>query len=288
MKNSSFIVEDDSILFDFLKYKLINKSKNNIKSLLLNEHIYVNNVLEKKYDYSLKKGDIVSIKTASFYNKKCNIKINIIYEDNDLIVIDKQDKILSISDNKEKSLTMYHMVMEYLKSKNKNNKVFIIHRLDKDTSGVLMFAKSEKIKKLFQDNWNKIVINRCYYAIVEGKINNKKGVIKSYLFEDNNHIVHSTNNSKKGKLSISEYNVIKTNKSYSLVDINIKTGRKNQIRVHMSEMGNPVVGDKKYGIKGKSNRLYLHAYKLELTDPRTNKIIKFESDIPSDFEKLIK
>lgn len=285
MKETNFIVLEENTLFNFLKIKLPNKSKNNIKSLLLNNHIYVNGLLTKKYNYIIKKGDMVSIKTTSFYNKKFNVKIKIIYEDNDIIVIDKPSGILSIATDKEKNITVYHMVREYLKDKNKNSKIFIIHRLDKDTSGILMFAKEEKIKRLFQQNWNKNIINRCYYAVVKGKMKNKSGIIKSYLLEDMNHVVYSVNNKKLGKFAITEYNVIKSNNNYSLLDINIKTGRKNQIRTHMSEEGNPIVGDKKYKEKGK--RLYLHAYKLELVDPRNNNIIKFESDIPSEFRKII-
>ena len=150
-----------------------------------------------------------------------------------------------------------------------------------------MFAKNEKIKNLYQNNWNDIVINRCYYAIVNGTLKNKSGIIKSYLIEDKNMIVHSSKN-KDGKLAITEYNVLKEKDNLSLLDINIKTGRKNQIRVHMKENNTPILGDTKYGIKDKKiKRMYLHAYKLQLTNPKTRKNLIFETDIPEEFIKLI-
>lgn len=289
MKNNiKIVVRKPGILFDFLKENLSKESKNNIKSLLSKKHVYVNDKLQTKYDYKVYEDDIVEIKTKEFIDKKTNIRLEIIYEDNDIIVINKPSGILSIANNKEKELTIYHLVMNYLKSKNKNNKVFIIHRLDRDTSGVLIFAKSEKIKNLFQKNWNDMVLERKYYAIVEGTLKNKKGIIKSYLKENNNHIVYSSNDNINGKLAITEYEVIKSNEKYSLLDINIKTGRKNQIRVHLSDLGKPIIGDKKYGSKiNPINRLALHAYKLKMIDPRNNKIIDFSIKLPKKIEKML-
>ena len=282
MKNKKIIVKYDSILFDYLKENLKGLSKNSIKSLMHDKKVFINGKNNITHDYNLKKDDLIEIKeTMITYN---NIKINLIYEDNDIIVIDKPSKLLSISTNKQKELTAYHIVMNYLKSSNKNNKIFVIHRLDRDTSGILMFAKNKKTKDLFQDKWNDIVLERKYYACVEGHLKNKEGVIKSYLKEDNNYKVHSSN---EGKLAITYYKVIKENANYSLLDIDIKTGRKNQIRVHLSELGNPIVGDKKYSSKTRSNRLFLHAYKLKLIDPRYNKVLSFKSKIPNEFKKVI-
>lgn len=289
MKNNIKIkVSKPDILFDFLRKNLIKESKNNIKSLLSKKHVYVNDKLQTKYDYRVYENDIVEIKTKEFIDKKTNVKLEIIYEDDDIIVVNKPNGILSIATNKERELTMYHLVMNYLKSKNKNNKVFIIHRLDKDTSGVIMFAKSEKIKNLFQKNWNDIVIERKYYAVVEGTLKNKRGIIKSYLKEDKNYIVYSSNDNINGKLAITEYEVIKSNEKYSLIDINIKTGRKNQIRVHLSDLGKPIIGDKKYGSKvNPINRLALHAYKIKIIDPRNQKILDFYSEIPKKLQKML-
>ena len=290
MKNNYTInVSEDNLLYDFLRSKLSNESKNNIKSLLLRKNVYVNDKLQTKYNYELHKGDIISIKTSQFIDEETNIKLKIIYEDKDIIVVDKPSGILTISTEKEKNLTIYHLVMNYLKSKNKNNKVFIIHRLDKDTSGILIFAKSEKIKNLFQNKWNNIIKERRYYAIVLNKLKDKQGVIKSYLKENKNHIVYSTNDKVNGKLAITEYKVIKEIEKYALLDINIKTGRKNQIRVHLSDLSSPIIGDKKYGCENKLiKRLALHAYKLKLIDPRNGKIIQFTSDLPLEMKKIVK
>ncbi len=290
MKNNYTInVSEDNLLYDFLRSKLSNESKNNIKSLLLRKNVYVNDKLQTKYNYELHKGDIISIKTSQFIDEETNIKLKIIYEDKDIIVVDKPSGILTISTEKEKNLTIYHLVMNYLKSKNKNNKVFIIHRLDKDTSGILIFAKSEKIKNLFQNKWNDIIKERRYYAIVLNKLKDKQGVIKSYLKENKNHIVYSTNDKVNGKLAITEYKVIKEIEKYALLDINIKTGRKNQIRVHLSDLSSPIIGDKKYGCENKLiKRLALHAYKLKLIDPRNGKIIQFTSDLPLEMKKIVK
>ena len=274
-----FIVDKEIILYEFLKNKLNNLSKNSIKNILHDKYVYVNNKCTSKYDYLLKKDDVVEIKSTT--------DLDIIYEDNDIIVVNKPYGLLTISTTKEQEKTLYSKVSNYVKRNNKNNKIFIIHRLDKDTSGIVMFAKNEKIKNLYQNNWNDIVINRCYYAIVNGTLKNKSGIIKSYLIEDKNMIVHSSKN-KDGKLAITEYNVLKEKDNLSLLDINIKTGRKNQIRVHMKENNTPILGDTKYGIKDKKiKRMYLHAYKLQLTNPKTRKNLIFETDIPEEFIKLI-
>lgn len=272
------VVEKEIILFEFLKLKLNNLSKNSIKNLLTKKNVYVNNKCITKYDYLLNINDIVEIKNTN--------DIDIIYEDKNIIVVNKPYGLLTVSTEKEKVKTLYHMVSEYVKRVNKNNKIFIVHRLDKDTSGLVMFAKSEKVKKLYQKSWNNIVNKRCYYAIVNGKMKNTEGVIESYLKENNNHIVYVTKNKNEGKLAITEYKVLNEKNNKTLLDINIKTGKKNQIRVHMKENNTPIIGDTKYGIKEKNKRMYLHAYKLELIDPITKKKIKFETNIPNEFKAL--
>jgi RluA family pseudouridine synthase len=219
------------------------------------------------------------IPTKGDFMKKDKIKI--IYEDKYIIVVEKPAKLLTIATNNELEKTMFHKVINYEKQKNKNNKIFIVHRLDKDTSGLLIFAKDEKTKKILQDNWDKTI--RKYIAVVEGKVERKKDIIKNCLTEDKYFMTHVTDE-KNGKIAITEYQRIKVSKSYSLLDINIKTGRKNQIRVHMKEIGHPIIGDKKYKSKTNPlNRLGLHAYYLELKHPITKEIMKFESKIPCDF-----
>lgn len=212
-------------------------------------------------------------------------KLDIIYEDKEIIVVNKPAKKLTIATTKEQNRTLYHEVREYVKKQNPKNKIFIVHRLDKDTSGVILFAKNEKIKKLLQDNWDYLTVNREYLAIIEGIPKNKKDIIKSYLMETKTLQVFSTKDSKKGKLAITEYEVLKSNKSYSLLKINIKTGRKNQIRVHMSDINHPIVGDKKYNSKTNPlNRLGLHAKTLEIKHPITKKVMSFTAKVPKVME----
>ncbi len=276
-----YIVKENEILIEFLKKTFSNLSKNNVKSLLHNEKVFVNGNMTTKYNYELNVGDTVEIR------EKVAKNIDIIYEDKDIIVINKPSGLLTVATEKEKNKTAYHLVMEYLKKKNKNNRIFVIHRLDKDTSGIIMFAKNERAKHLYQDNWNDIVKKRCYYAVIDGKMQKKEGTIKSYL-KENGNMVYSVKD-RSGKLAITEYKVLKERKNISLLDINLKTGRKNQIRVHMKENKTPILGDLKYGEKSKLiNRLALHAYKLELINPVTKKLLTFEINMPNEFKTLFK
>lgn len=276
-----YIVKENEILIEFLKKMFSNLSKNSVKSLLHNEKVFVNGNMTTKYNYELNAGDIVEIR------EKVAKNIDIIYEDKDIIVINKPSGLLTVATEKEKNKTAYHLVMEYLKKKNKNNRIFIIHRLDKDTSGIIMFAKNERAKHLYQDNWNNIVKKRCYYAVIDGKMENKEGTIKSYL-KENGNMVYSVKD-RSGKLAVTEYKVLKERKNISLLDINLKTGRKNQIRVHMKENKTPILGDLKYGEKSKLiNRLALHAYKLELINPVTKKLLIFEASMPNEIKTLFK
>ena len=274
-----YIVKENEILIEFLKKTFSNLSKNNVKSLLYNEKVFVNGNMTTKYNYELNVGDTVEIR------EKVAKNIDIIYEDKDIIVINKPSGLLTVATEKEKNKTAYHLVMEYLKKKNKNNRIFVIHRLDKDTSGIIMFAKNERAKHLYQDNWNDIVKKRCYYAVIDGKMQKKEGTIKSYL-KENGNMVYSVKD-RSGKLAITEYKVLKERKNISLLDINLKTGRKNQIRVHMKENKTPILGDLKYGEKSKLiNRLALHAYKLELINPVTKKLLIFEASMPNEIKTL--
>ena len=209
-------------------------------------------------------------------------RIKILYEDKSIIVVSKPTHLLTIATQNEKERTMFHKVIEYERKKNKNNKVFIVHRLDKDTSGIIVFAKSERIKKILQDNWDKT--KRYYMAIVEGIPKEQEKTIKSYLAENSRLITYSTNESK-GKLAITKYKLIKHSKKFSLLDIEILTGRKNQIRVHMKDNNTPIVGDKKYGsTTNPMNRLGLHAYKIIFKHPITNKEMVIEDKLPKEFE----
>ena len=284
-----YICEKSEELLSFLRNNITNKSKNNLKSLLVNEMVLVNNKVQTKHNFILFKGDIVEIRNTKIKtNNSYKKEIKIIYEDDDIIVVNKPAGLLIIATDKEKEYTLYHMVSSYLKTKNKNNKVFIIHRLDRETSGLVMFAKTQKAKNLFQSNWDNMFIKRGYVAVVEGTLKEKEKTLVNYLNENEGHMVYVTDKSR-GKYACTQYRVISENSKYSLLDINIKTGRKNQIRVQLKENGNIIVGDKKYGSNiDPLKRMALHAYKLEFNDPRTNKRTNIEIDIPYAFSKLVK
>ena len=213
-------------------------------------------------------------------------KLDIKYEDKYLIGVNKPAGLLTISTDKIKDNTLYHQVYTYLKQKHKSNKVFIVHRLDKDTSGIVLFAKTEEVKYKLQNNWDNT--KRFYYAIVNGVVKKNKDTIKSYLKETKTLLVYSSNDKVNGKLAITNYERINSNNKYSLLNIEIKTGRKNQIRVHLNDIGHSIVGDKKYGIKNNPiKRLCLHSYRLEAIHPVTNKLIVLECNYPKIFNKLI-
>src|SRR5574344_852415 len=210
-------------------------------------------------------------------------KMDIVYEDKELLVVNKPAHLLTIATKNEQDRTLYHEAREYINKK--NQKLFIVHRLDKDTSGIVVFAKNEILKRALQENWNKIS-KREYIAVLEGKIEQNKGVIKSYLAENKGFEVYETDASH-GKIAITNYEVMNKNKAFTLVKINIKTGRKNQIRCQMAGINHPVVGDKKYPCHSDPfKRLGLHAYKLNLINPLTKKEYEFISPYPKIFDNL--
>lgn len=275
-----YFVNGNYLLFDYLRNNIDGKSKNNIKSLLKNEVVFVNGKIVTKYNYVLCDGDVVEIN-----KKKAINNINIIYEDNDIIVIDKPSKILTISNKNEKVNTLYRMVSDYLKKEHK--KVFIIHRLDFDTSGIIMFAKSQRVQKLYQDNWNDLAKIREYTAIVDG-ITANKGHIESYLKQTKTLLVYSSKN-KDGLFAITDYEKIGGNSKYSMLKILISTGRRNQIRCHMADIGHPILGDYRYKCKiNPIDRLCLHANRLEIINPITKELMVFNSNIPKEFNSIIK
>ena len=214
-------------------------------------------------------------------------KLDIIFQDKSIIVVNKPHNLLTISTDNEKEKTLFHKVYNYEKQKHKNNKVFIVHRLDRETSGVVVFAKNERVKQILQDNWSDLAKSRKYIAIVEGKVEKQNDTIKSWLNETKTLVSYSSNKKDDGKLAITKYNRLAFNKSYTLLDIEILTGRKNQIRVHMKDIKHPIIGDKKYGAKiNPLKRMGLHAYELTIKHPISNEEIKFEARIPSEFNKM--
>ena len=204
--------------------------------------------------------------------------LEILYEDKYLIAVVKKAKLLTIASNNEKTNTLYHMVSNYLKRKNKKNKVFVIHRLDYDTSGIVLFAKDKKTQELLQKNWSNV--KRHYLAVVTGVVKKEHDIIKSYLKETKTLYTYSTK--KDGKLALTEYNLLANDNKHSLISINLITGRKNQIRVHLKDIGNPIVGDNKYGSE-KYQYMLLHENKLEFEHPIFKKMIILEENVPKYF-----
>ena len=284
-RKQTFIVDKDINLLEAIFLFKKDLSKKSIKNYIKNKMIRVNDIVITNNNYLLKNGDIVEI----CYEKRVIPKydLDILYEDEYLIAINKPSGLLSISNDKEKEITAYRMVSDYVKSNNKRNYIFVVHRLDQDTSGVLMFSKNEKIRDRMQDNWNNIVKKRGYIALVDGKLSGKS-TIHSFLMEDKRQFVYSSK-SGIGKEAITHYEVIKNNNNYSMLQVFIDTGRRNQIRVHLSEKGYPIVGDKKYKCKTKPiKRLCLHANILEFIHPVSKKIISLKCDIPLEFKKIVK
>lgn len=215
-------------------------------------------------------------------------KMDIIYEDKHLLVVNKPAGLLTISTTKEKERTLYQQASAYEKKKHKSNKIFIVHRLDKDTSGIVVFSKDHQTKEYMQNNWDDICKLREYTAVVEGKVVTKKDTIKSYLKENKMFKSYSTND-KTGKLAITEYELINTSKNYSLLKVILKTGRKNQIRVHFSEINHPIIGDKKYGAQTNPlRRMGLHFNRLIIVHPKTKQDMEFTSKVPDAMLKMFK
>lgn len=218
-----------------------------------------------------------------------NPLLSIIYEDDEIIAINKPAGLLSIATDKETELTAYHILMDYEREKNIKNRVYIVHRLDRDTSGVLIIAKNEKMKLLLQDNWGDIVKERGYVAVVEGKLKEKSGTLKSWLKETKTHLIYSSNKPGDGLEAITNYQVLSEGENYSLISVDLETGRKNQIRVQLQDIGHSIAGDKKYSAETNPlKRLCLHANKLAFVHPTTKELMTFETPVPKEFNRLMK
>ena len=287
--STEFVVTEPSGLLEFLLLMLPNRSRNSIKSLLTRREVLVDGNTVTQYDYPLNKGQIVRIDRSVNRGKKQKEFLHILYEDDDLIVINKPVGLLSVATDDEKENTAYRMLTDYIRRGDSKGRIFVVHRLDRDTSGVLMFAKNERIKLALQDNWDGLVSQRGYVAVVEGQLKEKSGRIHSWLKQTKTLLMYSGNKPGDGLEAITDYKVIDETANYSLVNIQLETGRKNQIRVHMKELGHPVVGDSKYGAQTNPlNRLGLHAYKLELRHPFSDKLMCFEAEMPKGFTALMK
>jgi len=279
------IVEKEEELLEYL-YDHLDMPKKRIKQYLTHGSVYVNNHQTTKYNEKVVPGMNIIITTDKSNNN--SLPFDIIFEDNHIVVVNKPSGLLTIATDKEKEKTLYHMVREYLVGKDKRARIFIVHRLDKDTSGIVIFAKDEKTKNQLQEHWNEYVSLREYVAVVHGKVKKEKDRIVQYLKETKTNFVYVAKN-KDGKEAITNYEVLKETEDYSLLKIEIETGRKNQIRVAMASINHPIVGDKKYSeLKETENRLYLHANRLKIYYPEIKKEILFETQTPSEFKRIMK
>ena len=282
-----FKVSENVILMEFLIAQMPNRSRSKIKFLLGNKQVLVDGKVISQFNHPLSPGQEIEISKERVQQEKKLREYNIVFEDDDLIIIEKQAGLLSISTEKEKRATAYSLLSNHVKKQNRENKIFVVHRLDRETSGLMLFAKSEEVKYHLQELWNATIKERSYIAVVEGAVEKQEGVITSYLTEGKTFKVHSSQNPKNGKKAITNYKVIKKNKNYTLLKVNLETGRKNQIRVHLQDIGHSVVGDKKYGASGSPlKRLGLHAQQLSLTHPTTRQKLNFETKIPGLFLRL--
>lgn len=287
---ASFKVNRSIELLEFLLLKM-NTSRNNVKTLLKNHQVVVNGASATQFNLLLAKDDEVKISKHPFINnnesndkktKKRIPRIDIIYEDDDFIAINKPQGLLSVESDKE-SLSAYSLLYEYMQSVDKKLRPYSLHRIDKETSGVLVFAKNVKIHSMLKLNWNDYVKLREYVAVIEGNLDKKEGTIINYLANNVNNIVYVTNK-EEGSKAITNYKVLKTSKEFSLVKCEIDTGKKNQIRVAFNNIGHPIVGDDKYGFtKNPLKRLGLHASALEFVHPVTKEVIRIEAKVPGNF-----
>lgn len=277
-------VSQDTQLMTFLMASFPGKSREKIKSLLRNKLVSLKGLAITKFDHPLHPGDVLVIGTKAPVSEKQIPGLKIVFEDDAILVIEKPAGLLTMGSAKERAKTAYAYLTSYVKKQDDANRIFIVHRIDRETSGLLVFAKNERIKLRMQKNWNDRIIERKYIALVEGVLTQRKGTVQSYLRESKALKVHSSQNASSGQLAITHYEVLGYKKNTTVVEVQLETGRKNQIRVHMQDLGHPIVGDKKYGAKTSlTGRIALHAKTLVFVHPITGKEMRFETKDPSIF-----
>ena len=294
-------VEQEGLLMDFLQAKMGGMAKASIKQLLSQRRVTVNNAIQTRHDTPIRRGEIVVIASGRGNVELRHPKLRVVYEDDALIVVEKKNGLLTVpvkADSKE--TTVFSILKEYVRKQSHRNTVHVVHRLDRETSGLLVFAKSPELQEYMRTYWRQLVTKRSYVALVEGKLEKNEGKITSWLTEDSRTaLVSSSPVDNGGQLAITNYKVLKESAlqtdeadlktEYSLVELNLETGRTNQIRVHMASMGHPVVGDRKYGHGNESSpidRLCLHARTLEFIHPMTEKKVRFEASTPKEFARI--
>lgn len=286
---TNYNVKEAMGLMDFLATQMPQASRTKLKTLLGKRVVYVDNTICTQHDFPLQPGMKVRISREKGYGEFHNRLLKIVYEDSYLIVVEKMPGLLSVSTERQKERTACNILTEYLQRNGRNRRVYVVHRLDRDTSGLMMFAKDEKTQHSLRDNWHKTVYDRRYVAVVRGEMERDSGTVTSWL-TDRTLYVYSSPVDDGGQLAITHYRTLRRANGYSLVELQLETGRKNQIRVHMQDLGHPVVGDGRYGPDDGLNplrRLALHAFKLCFYHPVTGRPMAFETPYPADFRRLV-
>ena len=297
-QDTSFRVEAAAELMPFLLSKLGGMTRTSVKQLLSQRRVTVNAGIQTRHDTPLKAGDVVQVLQGRGNIELRHPKLRIIYEDDALIIVEKKNGLLTVPYNpKSSEMTAYSILKEYVKKESKRNTVHVVHRLDRETSGVLVFAKSPELQEYMRTYWRQLVTKRTYVALVEGVFEQKEGTITTWLTEDpHTGMVYSSPQDDGGQKAVTHYKVLKSTimgegdqeLAVSLVELNLETGRTNQIRVHMQSVGHPVIGDRKYGHGNEYSpvdRLCLHAKVLEFIHPMTEKKVRFEAAMPKEFMK---
>ena len=278
-----FNVTEESQLMDFLMKKMDGISRNKVKRMLANKVVSVDGKRTTQFDFALQPSMVVEIGKPTARERFHHPKLEIVYEDKYLLVINKKEGLLTNSPTKEKD-TAQGILNQYFISTQQRCRAHTIHRLDRDTSGLMLFAKSKEVALMFEEDWKNTVYDRRYVAVVCGEMEKQSGVVESWLKDNKAFITYSSPVDNGGKFAQTYYETLMVHKGYSLVELTLETGRKNQIRVHMADIGHPVVGDVKYGNGDNSlGRLCLHAYKLCFHHPLKKKDMEFETPFPGVF-----
>jgi len=280
-------VAREAKLLEFLYESFPDRSRKSIKSLLEQKQIMIRNQVVTRFDYPLAPGmDVIILKKKPAQMVTLR-NLNLLYEDEHLLVIEKSAGLLSVATARETEETAFSILKSYVKKNHHRAELHIVHRLDRDTSGIMMFAKTKEIQQKLQDNWENAVTKRIYYAVVEGHVQKAEGEIVSCLKENKALTMYSSKTPGNGQKAVTRYRVLKSNARYSLLEVSLQTGRKNQIRVHLQDIGHSIAGDKKYGATTDPlGRLGLHAGILEFFHPATAKSMHFEIPVPDVLEKL--
>lgn len=285
-KYTVFNVHQECELLPFIEKVLNGTSRTKAKAILANGGVRVDKRIETRYNFCLQTGMIVEISKRKPGVVLHNKFVKIIYEDSDIIVIEKAPGILS-APAPHQIYNVKTILDSYLKASHQKCTSHVVHRLDRDTSGLMIYAKNISIEQAFENSWKEIVTDRRYIALVEGKVGQQHGSIESWLKDDKGYFTYSSPIDNGGKYALTHFKVVKSNEFYSLVELRLETGRKNQIRVHMQDIGHPICGDIKYGRKSTCfEHLCLYAYRLVFHHPRTKELLRFELPFPKDFMQI--